>query len=48
MTFALVFHSQVEADVSSAYNWYEDKLEGLGERFLSKLIVCYNKLETHS
>src|SRR4051812_48587655 len=47
MAYDLVFHTEVETDVSEAYNWYEDKEEGLGERFLIELVGCYKKLQDH-
>lgn len=33
--YRLVFHSFLQTDYDEAYAWYEDKLEGLGERFLA-------------
>ncbi len=29
-----------------AYQWYEEKQTGLGERFLRELDNCYSKIET--
>ncbi|MDV6216359.1 hypothetical protein R1T15_17715 [Mucilaginibacter sp. L3T2-6] len=28
-----------------AYDWYEEQLPGLGNRFLGELDTCFNKLE---
>ena len=28
-----------------AYDWYEEQLPGLGNRFLDELDACFNKLE---
>lgn len=47
MVYDLIFHTLVEADVNEAYDWYESKEEGLGERFLAELVICYNKLENN-
>jgi len=47
MNYTLILHPLAEEDISEAYNWYEDKLGGLGERFLAELVVCYTKLESH-
>jgi plasmid stabilization system protein ParE len=47
MNYTLVFHEKVETDLNEAYNWYEDKQEGLGERFLTELAECYHLLESH-
>ncbi len=47
MNYNLIFNSQVETDVGEAYIWYEARQEGLGERFLEELVICYNQLEVH-
>jgi toxin ParE1/3/4 len=47
MQYNLILHSNVESDVSEAYNWYENKQSGLGERFLTELVFCYIKLESY-
>jgi plasmid stabilization system protein ParE len=47
MGYDLILHTHVEEDINDAYNWYEDKQEGLGELFLSELTGCYDKLKTH-
>jgi mRNA-degrading endonuclease RelE of RelBE toxin-antitoxin system len=33
MNYTLVFNSEVEADFKEGYDWYEEQLQGLGERF---------------
>ena len=35
--YRYIFHEAVKADYDEAYIWYEEKLEGLGERFLAAL-----------
>lgn len=47
MKYQLTFHPLINRDISDAYNWYEDNLEGLGERFLAELNKFYDKLESH-
>ena len=47
MGYDLIFHTHVEADVSEAYNWYEDREVGLGERFLTELTISYKKLQDY-
>ena len=34
MTYSLRFHPQVHKNYDEAYSWYEEKENGLGERFL--------------
>ncbi len=47
MRYRLVIHPAVETDIAEGYDWYEDQLKGLGERFLHELDTCYDKLEDH-
>jgi mRNA-degrading endonuclease RelE of RelBE toxin-antitoxin system len=43
MSFSVVLHPDVFADYEAAYSWYEDEVEGLGQKFL---IAVRSKLET--
>ena len=33
MTFRVIFHPLADKEFNDAYQWYEQRLEGLGERF---------------
>lgn len=33
----LTFHPAVANEIKGSYNWYEEKLQGLGDKFLSEL-----------
>ena len=44
MTYPLHFFSEVEADVFSAYVWYEAKSPGLGEEFLRIFYACVKEI----
>jgi len=46
MAYKLVLRPEVEGDIDHAYSWYEDQKEGLGEEFLSELVIYYKKLES--
>jgi hypothetical protein len=37
--FEVVFQEKAMFEVSSAYNYYEDEMEGLGDRFLGELQI---------
>lgn len=37
MSFAVVFHPDVEDEVREAYQWYEARGPGLGDDFLAAL-----------
>ena len=45
MIYNLAFHKNVTTDIDVAYNWYEDRLPGLGERFVYELSLAYNKIK---
>ena len=34
-SYTCEFHSEVQNDYSEAYEWYESRKKGLGERFLT-------------
>jgi mRNA-degrading endonuclease RelE of RelBE toxin-antitoxin system len=35
--YSYILHEAVKADYDEAYAWYEEKMQGLGERFLSAI-----------
>jgi hypothetical protein len=41
MNFSYRLHSLVHQDLEEGYRWYEDREEGLGERFLSAWKIKY-------
>ena len=41
MSWELVFHPDVEGEVREAYQWYEERKEGLGDEFLESLESVY-------
>jgi len=45
MSYSLSIRKKAQKDIENAYNWYEDQLSGLGERFLQELEDCYLRLE---
>ena len=47
MKYSLTYHDKVEADIEDAYQWYEGKQEGLGERFFTELAVCCAQVKEH-
>jgi len=40
----LEFHPHVEAEVKSAFDWYEKRSEGLGNRFLDELEKSFDSI----
>ena len=43
------FHFAAEAklEIKESYDWYEDRLPGLGERFLNDLDNCLNQIDSN-
>jgi len=40
MSVDLVFASEVEQDLAEAYDWYQERKEGLGSEFLTCVDGC--------
>jgi len=47
MSFVCGFHPDIEKDYSQAYEWYEDKLAGLGERFIKAVRRKIEQIAEH-
>lgn len=41
----LSFHPDVIHEIKGSYKWYEDKLEGLGDKYLSELEDGYTAIQ---
>ena len=44
MSWRIVFRPEVEADVTTAAEWYEARQPGLGAEFVEQVIVVWNGL----
>lgn len=44
MAFQLLFHPLADKEFSAAYQWYEGRLEGLGERFAEAVEERLNQI----
>jgi len=47
MAYKLLLKPGAEEDIDTAYNWYEEKKQGLGEESLTELVAFYAKLQSH-
>lgn len=47
MTFNVIVKQEAHEDTIDAYNYYEEKQPGLGERFLETLLKKYQDLAEH-
>lgn len=47
MAFLLIIKEEAHLDIANAYEYYEKKQQGLGERFLQAIIKRYNDLMQH-
>jgi plasmid stabilization system protein ParE len=45
MSFALVFHPDVQAEIDEAHRWYEQQRTGLGDDFLAALEEVFQRLQ---
>ncbi len=48
MPYTARFHPLVEKDYAEAYEWYEDRSTGLGDRFLIAVREKIEKIAAHS
>ena len=42
--YELIFKPEAELEINESFNYYEDQLEGLGERFLNELDKVINSI----
>ncbi|NCU06272.1 MAG: type II toxin-antitoxin system RelE/ParE family toxin, partial [Chitinophagaceae bacterium] len=47
MLFHVIVTRHAHHDALEAYRYYEEKQQGLGERFLNNLEDCFSALSTH-
>ena len=47
MTYALRFLAEVEEDAFASYEWYEQKVPGLGEEFIRLFYACAGELSNN-
>lgn len=40
MNYEVLLRPEAEADITEAYQWYEEQAEGLGEEFLRAVDAC--------
>ena len=40
----LIFHPDVASEIKDSYNWYQEKLIGLGEDFINELELAYQTI----
>jgi toxin ParE1/3/4 len=40
--------SEADAELQAAAQWYEDRVSGLGERFLNEALAAITEIEKHS
>lgn len=42
--YKIIFHPDVEHEVQSSYDWYEEQVIGLGDDFLNELEAAYQTI----
>jgi len=46
MNYAVIFHPEAFKELRDAYQWYEQILDGLGEKFLKAVDNCIQSVES--
>jgi len=41
----LIILQEADSEIHEAYHWYENKLNGLGDKFLNALDICFNSID---
>jgi hypothetical protein len=47
MNYKLEFHSAIAKEYNEAYKWYEERSEGLGEKFIASVRQTMEKIGEH-
>jgi len=47
MSYAIVLSALAEKEIDSSFNWYEDRLQGLGNRFLDNIEKAFRQISLH-
>ncbi|TKK65690.1 type II toxin-antitoxin system RelE/ParE family toxin [Ilyomonas limi] len=47
MSYTIVFLSRAQYELLEAWEWYEDKQTGLGDRFKDKVMKCIHNIAQH-
>lgn len=45
--FAVIISSRAQKEIAQAWNWYEDRQQGLGDRFVKEITTVFGKIETN-
>ena len=45
--YSSILSSRAAKEIEDSWNWYEDRQEGLGDRFSKEVIDCIKKIELH-
>jgi plasmid stabilization system protein ParE len=45
--FTVIISSRAQKEIAQAWNWYEDRQQGLGDRFVKEITTRFRKIETN-
>jgi plasmid stabilization system protein ParE len=45
--YIIIISSRAQKEISQAWNWYEDRQQGLGDRFVAAVTKRLRKIELH-
>lgn len=47
LIYSLLLSTRAEKEALTSYDWYEEQQKGLGERFMSTLLITLSQIETN-
>jgi len=46
-SFTSILSSRAQKEITQAWNWYEERQQGLGDRFVKEVIARIHKMSNH-
>jgi plasmid stabilization system protein ParE len=43
--YSIIVSSRAQKELAESWNWYEDRLPGLGDRFVNEVLKCTRQIE---
>jgi toxin ParE1/3/4 len=47
MSFSLIVRPEAESEMAMAFDWYENRRKGLGEKFISNVQVVFDQISAN-
>jgi plasmid stabilization system protein ParE len=46
--YSIIVSSRAQKELAESWTWYEDRLPGLGDRFVNEVLECIRQIEENS